>query len=160
MSEDKNIVDFAARAAQVRAMHTGYLLTELDGTTLKGIFEAAHVDCRLDDDGDCVVEDELRLFVSADPRRDLFKLFAFFSTSGTREQALAFCDRFNLGMIVARAQVRETADSDGEWPVVIDHDRLVFDGERVEARTIVKMVRRFQYIVRNGITKYDEEKIF
>ena len=51
MSEDKNIVDFAARAAQVKAMHTGYLLTELDGPTLKGIFETAHIDCRLDDDG-------------------------------------------------------------------------------------------------------------
>jgi len=30
MSEDNNVIDFERRAAQVRALHTGYLLTELD----------------------------------------------------------------------------------------------------------------------------------
>ena len=43
---------------------------------------------------------------------------------------------------------------------MIDHDRLVFEEERLEPRTIVKMVRRFQFIVRNGITRFDTEKIF
>jgi hypothetical protein len=33
-------------------MHTGYLVTELDGPTLKGIFDAAFIDARVDDDGD------------------------------------------------------------------------------------------------------------
>ena len=160
MSEDNNIVDFAARAALERGKRMGYLLTELDGATLKAILEAAYIDCRLDDDGDCVVEDELRLIASAEPGKELFKLFAFFSTSGTREQALEFCNRFNSGMIVARAQVRDTPNADGEWPMVIDHDRLVFEGERLDPGTLVKMVRRFQYVVRNGVTRYDEDKLF
>jgi len=29
----------------------------------------------------------------------------------------------------------------------------------VEPRTIVKMVRRFQFVVRNGITRFDVDKI-
>ena len=35
MSEDKNVIDFERRAAQQRVMHTGYLITELDGPTLR-----------------------------------------------------------------------------------------------------------------------------
>lgn len=37
---------------------------------------------------------------------------------------------------------------------------LVFEEELLEPQTIVKLTRRFQFIVRNGITRYDEEKIF
>jgi hypothetical protein len=110
MSDDKTVVDFGARAALERSRRTGFLLTELDGAACKVIFDAAHIDCRLDGDGDCVV--------------------------------------------------RDTPDADGQWPVMIDHDRLVFDEERLEPRTIVKMVRRFQFVVRNGITRFDTEKIF
>jgi len=36
---------------------------------------------------------------------------------------------------------------------------LVFEEERLEPRTIVTLVRQFQFIVRNGITRHDEEKI-
>jgi hypothetical protein len=36
----------------------------------------------------------------------------------------------------------------------------VFEEERLEPRTLVKMVRRFQFVVRNGITRFDTEKIF
>ena len=75
-------------------------------------------------------------------------------------QAVEFCQRFNSNLVVAKAQVRDTPDADGQWPVMIDHDRLVFEEERLEPRTIVKMVRRFQFVVRNGITRFDIEKIF
>jgi hypothetical protein len=36
----------------------------------------------------------------------------------------------------------------------------VFEDERLEARTIVKTARRFEAIVRSGISRYDEDKIF
>ena len=160
MSDDKNVVDFGARAALERSRRSGFLLTELDGSALKSIFDAAYIDCRLDGDGDCVVRDEMSLMVSAEPTRDLFKLYAYFWATGTREQAVAFCLRFNSNLIVAKAQVRDTPDADGQWPVMIDHDRLVFEEERLEPRTLVKMVRRFQFVVRNGITRFDTEKIF
>jgi len=52
MSEDTKVIDFESRAAQQRAMHTGYLVTELAGPTLKGIFDAVFIDARVDDDGD------------------------------------------------------------------------------------------------------------
>ena len=160
MSDDKNVVDFGARAALERSRRSGFLLTELDGATLKTVFDAAYLDCRLDGDGDCLVRDELTLFASADPTRDVFKVSAFFFTSGTREQAVEFCQRFNSNLIVVKAQVRDQSDEDGQWPIVFDHDRLVFEEERLEPRTIVKLARRFQFIVRNGITRHDEEKIF
>jgi len=35
--DDRNVIDFERRAAQVRAKHAGYLLTEQDGATPKGI---------------------------------------------------------------------------------------------------------------------------
>jgi hypothetical protein len=44
--------------------------------------------------------------------------------------------------------------------VIVDHDRLVFEEERLEPRTIVKLVRRFQFIVRNGMTRHDTDKLF
>lgn len=59
-----------------------------------------------------------------------------------------------------QAQVRDAPDADGQWPVVFDHDRMVFEGRRIEARAIVKTVRRFQAIVRSGISRYDEDKLF
>jgi hypothetical protein len=102
----------------------------------------------------------MSLMVSAEPTRDIFKLYAYFWATGTREQAVEFCQRFNSNLVVAKAQVRDTPDADGQWPVMIDHDRLVFEEERLEPRTIVKMVRRFQFVVRNGITRFDIEKIF
>ena len=160
MSEDTNVIDFERRAAQARAMHTGYLITELDGPTLKGIFDAAFIDARVDEDGDCIVRDDMTLLVTADPGKEHFKVCAFFPTSGTREQALEFCNRFNLHLVVVRAQVRDTPDEDGQWAVVFDYDRLVFEDERLEARTIVKTARRFEAIVRSGISRYDEDKIF
>ena len=114
MSDDKNVVDFGARAALERSRRTGFLLTELDGATLKSIFDAAYIDCRLDGDGDCIVDDELRLFATADPTRDIFKLYAYFWASGEREQAVEFCQRFNSSLIVAKAQMRDTPDADGQ----------------------------------------------
>lgn len=87
-------------------------------------------------------------------------MYAFFPTGGTREQALEFCNRINLHLVVVRAQVRETPDSDGQWTVIFDYDRLVFEDERIEARTIVKTVWRFEAIVRNGIARFDEDTIF
>jgi hypothetical protein len=160
MNEDKNIVDFAARAALERGRRTGYLLDELDGRTLASILEAAYIDCRLDSDGDCVARDELTVVVSVDAERDLFRLLAYFTTSGTREQVLEFCNRFNAGLLMARAQVHDTPNSQGQWLVIIDHDRLVFEDERLEARTIVKLVRRFEYVVRNGMMRFDADRIF
>jgi hypothetical protein len=160
MSEDTNVIDFERRAAQARAMHTGYLITELDGPTLKGIFDAAFIDARVDEDGDCIVRDDMTLLTVADPAKDAFKVYAFFPTSGAREPALEFCNRFNLHLVMVRAQVRDTPDEDGQWAVVFDYDRLVFEGERLEARTIVKTARRFEAIVRSGISRYDEDKIF
>ena len=160
MSEDNNIIDFERRAALSRVMHTGYPITELDSATLKGIFDAAFMDCRIDSDGDCVVNDDVTLIATADPGKDAFKVYAFFPTSGTREQALEFCNRFNLRLVIVRAQVRDTPDSDGQWTVIFDYDRLVFEDERLEARIIVKTVRRFEAIVRNGISRYDEGNIF
>jgi len=118
------------------------------------------MDCQIDSDGDCVVNDDVTLIACADPGKDSFKMFAFFPTSGTQAQALEFCNRFNLRLVVVRAQVRDTPDSDGQWTVILDYDRLVFEDERIEARTIVKTVRRFEAIVRNGIARYDEDGIF
>ena len=160
MSDDRNVLDFGSRAALERSKRQGFLLKELDGATLKAIFDAAFVDSKLDNDGDCLVRDELTLLAIADPARDVFKVSAFFWSTGTHEQAVEFCRRFNSNLIVVKAQVRDQADSDGQWPVIFDHDRLVFEEERIEPRTIVKMVRRFQFIVRNGVTRYDEDKIF
>jgi hypothetical protein len=160
MSDDKNVLDFGARAALERSRRSGFLLTELDGATLKSVFDSAYVDCRVDGDGDCLVRDELTLVALADPTRDVFKVFAYFFTSGTREQAVEFCSRFNANVVVAKAQLRDGPDADGQWPIVIDHERLVFGEERLEPRTIVKLTRRFQFIVRNGITRHDEDKIF
>jgi hypothetical protein len=160
VSDDNNVIEFERRAAQVKAMHAGYLVKELDGATLKAILDAAFMDCRIDSDGDCVVNDDVTLITTADPGKDAFKVYAFFPTSGTREQALEFCNRFNLRLVVVRAQVRDTPDSDGQWTVIFDYDRLVFEDERLEARVIVKTVRRFEAIVRNGIARLDEDKIF
>ena len=160
MSEDSKVIDFESRAAQQRAMHTGYLVTELDGPTLKGIFDAAFIDAHVDDDGDCIVRDDITLVATADPGKDHFKVYAFFPTDGTREQALKFCNLFNLHLVVVRAQVRDTPDAGGQWTVIFDYDRLVFEDERIEARTIVKTVRRFEAIVRNGIARFDEDKLF
>jgi hypothetical protein len=154
------VIEFERRAAQVKALHAGYLVKELDGATLKGIFDLAFIDARVDDDGDCILQDDITLVASADPGKDAFKVYAFFPTSGTREQALEFSNRFNLHLVVVRAQVRDTPDSDGRWTVIFDYDRLVFEDERLEARTIVKTVRRFEAIVRNGISRYDEDGIF
>ena len=55
MSDDKNVLDFGARAALERSRRLGFLLTELDGATLKSVFDSAYVDCRVDADGDCLV---------------------------------------------------------------------------------------------------------
>ena len=160
MSDDNNVIDFERRAVQVKAMHTGYLIKELDSPALKGLFDAAFMDCRIDSDGDCVLHDDITLIASADPGKEVFKVYAFFPTSGSREQALEFCNRFNLRLVVVRAQVRDTPDSDGQLTVIFDYDRLVFEEEQLEARTIVKTVRRFEAIVRNGIARLDEDKIF
>ena len=160
MSEEKNIVDFAARATFERGRRAGYLLGELDGRTLASILEAAYIDCRLDSDGDCVARDELSVVVTVDAERELFRLLAYFTTTGTREQAIEFCNRFNAGILMARAQVYDTPNSEGRWLVIIDHDRLTFEEERLEARTIVKLVRRFEYVVRNGMIRFDSDRIF
>jgi hypothetical protein len=70
------------------------------------------------------LHDDMTLIASADPGKDAFKVYTFFPTSGTREQALEFCNRFNLRLVVVRAQVRDTPDSDGQWTVVFDYESL------------------------------------
>jgi hypothetical protein len=159
MNEDNKVVDLDRRKAQQREMQMAYLLNQLDGPALKGVFDAAFIEARVDGDGDCIVVDDLTLVVSADPEKELLKLYAFFPSSGTREQALEFCNRFNERLIMVRAQVRQSQKAAGQWTVIFDYDRLVFEDERIEARTIVKTARRFQAIVRNGIARYDEEGI-
>jgi hypothetical protein len=59
------------------------------------------------------------------------------------------------------AEVAYSRDSTLSYrpPRTIGHDRLVFWEERIEQRTIVKLTPRFQFIVRNGITRYDQDKI-
>ena len=103
---------------------------------------------------------ELTVVVTADADRELFRLLAYFTAKGTHEQALAFCNRFNMGLVMARAQVLDEPNSEGEWVVIIDHDRLVFEEERLDPRTIVKLTRRFQYVVRNGMSRCDTDGIF
>jgi len=133
MSEDTKVIDFESRAAQQRAMHTGYLVTELDGPTLKGIFGCGIHRRARRRRRDCIVRDDITLVATADSGKDHFKVYAFFPTDGTREQALEFCNLFNLHLVVVRAQVRDTPDADGQWTVIFDYDRLVFEDERIEA---------------------------
>jgi hypothetical protein len=80
--------------------------------------------------------------------------------SGTREQALEFCNRFNLNLIICRAQVRDLENAGGGWTVIFDYDHVVFEDERIEPKSIVRLTRKFGTIVRNGITRYDQDKIF
>ena len=99
------------------------------------------------------------MVASADPGKDTFKVHARFPTSGTREQALEFCNTFNVHLVVVRAQVQDTSGPDGRGTVIFDYDPLAFDGERIEAKAIVKTVRRFEALLRNGIARYDEDGI-
>jgi hypothetical protein len=160
MVDDNKVVDFNRRRAQRRDLQMTYLLGALDGQTLKTVFDAAFIEAHVDGDGDCIVDDDITLIVAAEPGKELLKLYAFFPTSGTREQVLDFCNRFNLHLVVVRAQVREAPNAEGQWTVIFDYDRLVFDEERIEAKSIVKTVRLFEAIVRNGISRYDEDGIF
>lgn len=64
-----------------------------------------------------------------------------------------------LRHVVERSPVRNTSGADGHWTVIFDYDRLVFEDERFEARNIVKTVRRFEAIGRNGIARLDEDNI-
>ena len=159
MNEDKNVIDLEARAAQQRAHRQGFLLTELDGSTIKSILESGYIDCELDVHGESIACDELRMVVSADPPREVFKLYAFFWAKGRRQQVLEFCERFNANLVVVKAQMRDAPDKDGDWPVIIDHDRLMFEQDRLAPRTLVTLVRRFQFIARNGMTRYDTEHL-
>lgn len=70
MSDERNVIDFGARAAAIVAGRKGFLLSELDGSTLKSILDSAYIDCRLDADGDCIVDDELRLVATAGERAE------------------------------------------------------------------------------------------
>jgi hypothetical protein len=85
------VIEFERRAAQVKALHAGYLVKELDGATLKGIFDLAFIDARVDDDGDCILQDDITLVASADPGKDAFKVYAFFPTParGSRRSSSA-----------------------------------------------------------------------
>jgi hypothetical protein len=67
---------------------------------------------------------------------------------------------WTLRLVVERPQVHDLPGSDGQWTEIFDYDRLVFEDERLEARNIVKTVRRVEAIVRNGIARLDEDKIF
>ena len=56
--------------------------------------------------------------------------------------------------------LRNTPDPEDQSMVIFDYDRLVFAGERTEAKAIVKTVRRLEATVRNGLARYDEAGIF
>jgi len=50
MREDNNVLDFGTRAALERARRQGFLLSELDAATPKGLFDAVYIDCKIDSD--------------------------------------------------------------------------------------------------------------
>jgi hypothetical protein len=138
----------------------GHRLSELSGTNLKSIFDAAFMDCHLDSDGDCVVDDALKVVVIPQPKKDILKLLALFGVNASREQALEFCNRFNDGLVMCRAAVSDTQDSDGEWRITFDHDRVTFEDETLESKSIVMLVRKFANVVRGGIAKTDRDDLF
>jgi hypothetical protein len=149
---------------QDHAVSTGgsmeHPLAELSGARLKTIFDAAFIDCRLDEDGDCVVQDDFRVILVAEPDKDALILQGVFAVTGTWEQAVAFCNRFNRGYLMCRAQAHDTQTTAGHSVIVIDHDRMVFEHESIEPKTIVLLVRRFVEITQIGIRDADEDSIF
>jgi len=72
----------------------------------------------------------------------------------------SFCNRFNLNLIVARAQMRDTPSAEGAWTVVFDHDRVMLDDARIEPRVTVRLARKFASIVRGGVTRFDQDDLF
>lgn len=160
MSASSNVIDFARRAALMRGRRDGFALAQLDGPMLKSIFDTEYFDCTVNAAGHCIVHDDLTVGICAEPRNFLLNLFSYFRTSGTREQALDFCIRFNLQLIVVSAQALENADENGAWPVQFDYERFCFGEERVEAKAVMRSVRLFQKIVRDGIGRLDEQRIF
>ncbi len=54
------------------------------------------------------------------------------------------------------AQVRNTSDPNGQWTVIFDYDRLVFEDERIEAKAIVKTACLLQAIVRHRNWRWDD----
>lgn len=138
-----------------------YLLSELTGPGLKKIFDDAYVTSRLDSDGDLIIEmDSLKTRVQPDPAKDLFKLFAVFGIKGDYWKIVSFCNRYNNSIVMVRAQVLDSQDSDGDWIVIFDYDRFMLEDERIDAKQIVMLARKFTSVVRGGIAKADTENLF
>ncbi|MCC7491138.1 MAG: YbjN domain-containing protein [Fimbriimonadaceae bacterium] len=138
----------------------GYLLSELTGPLMKSWFDAAFIDCRLDRDGDLVVESRIKIIVTPHADRKLIHFFALFSVQCDRLAVLEVCNRFNRQLVMVRASVLNDQLDGGSWRLMFDHEKYLLESEALDPKHLVRLVRKLEEVIVGGILEVDDDDLF
>lgn len=138
-----------------------FKLQDLTAAKLQSIFAAAYIDTRIDGDGDLVVTvDDLKIVVKPALDKDFLKFMAMAGPSTDKQKVMEFCNRYNNSLVMVRAGVLDRRDSDGCWVLVFDYDHMLFDHDKISAKTVVFLAQRFAKVMRGGIMQQDKDDLF
>ena len=144
-------------------LSSDYSLEELTPASLKEIFESAQYECEYDDDEDpkSIFLPELSLLnVVADDDSDLLRFHAFKFSTSSLDEVRAFCRKVNESVHVLGATSGDEKDKDGDYQIGFTYELIVFTGERLAPKTIIKIARRMADAMSWAIEKYDHDGIF
>ena len=144
-------------------LSSDYSLEELTPASLKEIFESAQYECEYDDDEEpeSIYLPELnRLYVVAVDDSDLLRFHAFKYSTSSLEEVRAFCRKVNESVHALGATSGDEKDKDGDYEIGFSYDLIVFKGERLAPKTIIKIARRMADAMSWAIEKHDYDGIF
>lgn len=118
--------------------------SQLSDDVLKSIFDAAFIDTELDEEGDLIVSDEIKIWVQGLPEKDCFQFTTFFGIDEEypREKLLEACNAFNESYLGLKASIME-----GNKTMVFNYALLMKGGGVIEAKEIVRLFKYFQNVV-------------
>ncbi len=136
------------------------LAEDLTVDQLAKIFEAAFYETRpSQSDPRRIWIEDLRIYIYYSVGRSCIRFFGVRWSRKGRDELIALCNRINRGIAIVSVSCGEDRDDDGDYVLTLECCHVLYPGESISSKKLVKLARRVSESIECAINEYDDDSL-
>ena len=135
---------------------------QISADVIKSILESAFIeDIKLNDDGTgLIANDDIIFSMHWNKQQQIIALRSYqCQPKASSKECEEFCKNFQNEYIMLKATPDAKPDEDGDYWIAFEYDWIIFGDDQVKPRSIVKLTRKFENMVRHGMNEFSKTRV-